>query len=63
MSWFGDMVGATRRLMLLDADIERMKQSIEKHGTKLEQHNDRLIRIETLIEFGRPSRPPRLPRG
>ncbi len=65
MSMIGDAFAAVRRLMLMDAEIERMKQAIAAHDARLQTQNDRLVRIETVMEFARPAppRPPRLPRG
>lgn len=63
MSMIGDTFAAVRRLMLMDGDIERMKQAIAAHDARLQDHNDRLVRIETVMEFYRPAPPPpRLPR-
>ena len=65
MSMIGDAFAAVRRLMLMDSEIERMKQAIAAHDARLQAQNDRLVRIETVMEFARPAaqRPPRLPRG
>ncbi|WP_375397962.1 hypothetical protein [uncultured Sphingomonas sp.] len=49
--------------MLMDSDIERMKQAIAAHDARMQDHNDRLVRIETVMEFYRPAPPPPRLRG
>ena len=65
MSAIGDAFAAVRRLMLMDSEIERMKQAIAAQDARIQSQNDRLIRIETVMEFIRPVTPPpqrKLPR-
>lgn len=66
MSMMGEAFAAVRRLMLMDSEIERMKRALDAQGLRLQDHNDRLVRIEAVMDFVRspyPPRPPRLPRG
>lgn len=62
MSMIGEALSAVRRLMLMDSEIERMKDAVARHDALIRDHNDRLVRIETVLEFYRPAPPPRLPR-
>lgn len=63
MSMIGEALSAVRRLMLMDSEIERMKDAVARHDALIRDHNDRLVRIETVMEFYRPVPPPsRLPR-
>jgi hypothetical protein len=62
MSMIGDAFSAVRRLMLMDSEIEKMKDAVATHDARLQSHNDRLVRIETILEFARRPQQPRLPR-
>lgn len=65
MSMIGDAFATLRRLMVMDGDLQRMKDALDRSGQRLDDHNDRLVRIEALIEFsgyGRRPGTPRLPR-
>ena len=50
MSWIGDTVAGIRRIVQLDADVARLQRDVEKAETVLRGHENRLVRIETLIE-------------
>ena len=61
MSWVGQAFSAVRRIIELDGDVQRLRQSVERTGAKVDDHERRLVRIETIIEFSRRG-DPRLPR-
>ena len=58
MSLLGDTLAALRRLTLLDSEVESLKTHAAQADARFLDHERRLTRIETLIEFSRP----RLPR-
>jgi hypothetical protein len=62
VSWLGDAFSYFRRLTLLDNEVARLVRVTDAMNAQITDHDRRLIRIETLIEFGRPSGSPRLPR-
>ena len=61
MSWMADTISGMKRIIQLDADVERVRAAVEKLDAAVIDHEKRLIRIETLIELTREGR--RLPRG
>ena len=66
MSWLSDAFTYFRRVTLLDHEVERLTGMFDLMKTVQEEHDTRLVRIETILEmggYGRPVRPPRLPRG
>ena len=64
MNLIDRVVGAVRGLSLIDHKIEQLERSVENMTAKIDSHDRRLVRIETIIEFSRPSYDgqPRLPR-
>lgn len=68
MSWISEGFSYFRKLTLLDSEVERLSKIVDATKSELTEHDRRLIRIETLIEFARGSPSalsptPRLPRG
>ena len=66
MSWLGEAFSYFRRLTLLDHEVGRLTQAVDSMKAELGEHDNRLVRIETILEMGghgRPTRPPRLPRA
>lgn len=55
MSWMGDTLAGIKRIVQLDSDVARLRSSLEKAEAVGVDHEKRLIRIETMIEFSRNS--------
>ncbi len=53
MSWISNTFAGIKRIMLLDADVARLQAAADKADAIGNDHEKRLIRIETLIEVGR----------
>ncbi len=65
MSWLGEAFSYFRRLAFLDDQVGRLTDTVDKMQAQITDHDRRLVRIETIIEFARGAaapRPPRLPR-
>lgn len=63
MSTLGDITASLRRIIRLDDEVQELKQRAGKADDRFLDHERRLTRIETLIEFGSSgSSPRRLPR-
>jgi hypothetical protein len=58
MSVLGDTLAGIRRIMLLDNDVTMLKTRTDLADQRFLDHERRLTRIETVMEFARP----RLPR-
>jgi hypothetical protein len=57
MSTFGEVLEATKKVLLVVDDIKRLTKDCDALSTKVADHEHRLIRIETMIELsGRRSR-------
>jgi hypothetical protein len=54
--------GIVREAMKLTNDISEMKGSVEKLTDKVQQHNDRLIRLETVVQMATKQPLPELPK-
>lgn len=63
MSLFDRLVSSTRGLIMIDDKVDRLERAVEKLADKVDEHDRRIVRIETIIEFARPSgrNDPRLP--
>lgn len=63
MSLLDRLIGSARAIVLIDDKVDRLERAVEKLTDKIESHEQRLVRVETVIEFARPAaRPdPRLP--
>lgn len=64
MSWLGEAFSYFKKLALLDSEVERLSRAMETMKDELREHDNRLVRVETVIELSRNVRPapPRLPR-
>jgi hypothetical protein len=51
----GDTLAGIKRIVQLDSDVARLRSSLEKAEAVGVDHEKRLIRIETMIEFSRNS--------
>ena len=51
VSWIGDTFAGIKRIIQLDADVERLHGTVEKTGLIVMDHEKRLIRIETMIDL------------
>ena len=58
MSFWRDLLGDVRRLMLMDDKVARMEAKLDKVDAQVANHEARLVQIETAI-FG-PISPDRL---
>jgi hypothetical protein len=52
MSTFGEVLEATKKVLLVVDDIKRLSKECDVLATKVANHEHRLIRIETMIEMG-----------
>ncbi|HEU0100269.1 MAG TPA: hypothetical protein VFQ67_16040 [Allosphingosinicella sp.] len=50
MSWIGDTVAGIKRIIQLDGDVARLQRQMDKAETIVMGHEQRLVRIETLID-------------
>lgn len=50
MSWIGDTVAGIKRIIQLDTDVARLQRDVEKAEAIVMGHEQRLVRIETLID-------------
>jgi hypothetical protein len=51
MSIWTDLRGAIRQVILVQERVERLTVDVEKHEARLFDHEQRLVRIETLIRM------------
>jgi hypothetical protein len=64
MTFWSELRDAVRRAILVEDRLERLNADVERSSEQLRDHERRLTRIETLIEFARtnraiaPDRPP-----
>ena len=59
MSLWRDRRSTLRSIMVMEEKIDRLGAALEKIAGHVEDHEKRLIRIETLIELARERRLPR----
>ena len=52
MSAVRDALEAVRAALLLNTEVTRLAQMMQEQMRELREHDRRLVRIETLIEFG-----------
>ncbi len=52
MSTLSDIVSGLRRVVLLDDRVVRLEARVAETESMVRSHENRLIRIETFIEFG-----------
>jgi hypothetical protein len=50
VSWIGDTVAGIKRIIQLDGDVARLQRQMDKAETIVMGHEQRLVRIETLID-------------
>lgn len=53
MSAIGDVMAGLKTAMQLTGKVDRLDQSLERLGAKVEGIDRRLIRVETIIEITR----------
>lgn len=51
MSTLGEVLAATKKILLVTDDIKRLSEESEELSEKVADHEHRLIRIETIIEM------------
>jgi len=59
MSLWSDLRSTLRSILVIEEKIDRLSAVVEKMAGHVEDHEKRLIRIETLIELARERRLPR----
>ena len=59
MSVWSDLRSTLRSIIVMEEKIDRLAAAVEKMAGHIEDHEKRLIRIETLIELARERRLPR----
>jgi hypothetical protein len=52
MSTIGDILSGLRRVVLLDDRVGRLETRVGETESMVRAHESRIVRIETLIEFG-----------
>lgn len=55
MSLLDRLVGSARAIVLIDDKVDRLERAVDKLTDKVDDHDRRLVRVETVIEFARPS--------
>ncbi len=50
MSWTGDVLGAVKRVVLLEERVSRLDTAVDGLAAKVSDTRDRVIRLEGLIE-------------
>jgi hypothetical protein len=50
MSWTGDVLGAVKRVVLIEERVTRLDAGVDGLTAKLSDTRDRVIRLEGLIE-------------
>jgi hypothetical protein len=50
VSWIGDTVAGIKRIIQLDADVDRLERDVENVKAVVMEHEKRLVRIETLVD-------------
>jgi len=56
MGLFDDIAGGVRKLILLEEKIDRLVDGVDRMRGDVDDHEKRLIRIETTIEIARARR-------
>jgi hypothetical protein len=51
MSTLSEMIAATKKILLVTDDIDRLTEDIKSLSIQVTDHEHRLIRIETIIEM------------
>lgn len=51
MSTLTDVLAATKKILLITEDMKRLTDSTDALSAQVEDHEHRLIRIETIIEM------------
>lgn len=51
MSTLGEVLAATKKILLVTDDIKHLSEESEELSEKVADHEHRLIRIETIIEM------------
>ena len=61
MSFADRLFGLAKSSLLLSASVDRLMTSVSDLGKEVREHDRRLVRMETMLEFGmRRAGPPRL---
>ena len=53
MSLYGDAVAAIRSVILIDERVQSVMAKVDRLGDEVRGINERLIRLETIVEFAR----------
>ena len=51
MSTTGDVFSAIKKLMLVSEELTRQASELERLAAKIEEHGERLVRVETILSF------------
>jgi hypothetical protein len=62
MTLLDRLIGGARSIALIDDKVDRLEKAVEKVTVKVEGHEQRLVRVETIIEIARGGASPRQPK-